>query len=143
MGEAFSVGSRVHARGLACDVIEVAPLGTQLLLRLCCVTGDRLLSYSRDFIEASGGRHSTFLELRDNADVTVARRMFPGKRRIQDLGIALSRELHMTDDAASFEPVGDLRCAGPAASGYFVLHEGRRSTSSAIAGARCLALLST
>ena len=40
MGEAFTVGSRVNARGLACDVIEVAPLGTQLLLRLRCVTGD-------------------------------------------------------------------------------------------------------
>jgi hypothetical protein len=81
---------------------------------------DRLLTYARDFIETSGGRHSTFLELRDNADVAVARRMFPGKRRIGDLGIALSRELHMTDDAASFEPLAD-----PAACGHFVLHEGK------------------
>ena len=40
MGEAFTVGSRVNARGLACEVIEVSPLGTQLLLRLRCVTGD-------------------------------------------------------------------------------------------------------
>ncbi len=40
MDEAFSVGSRVNARGLVCDVIEVAPLGTQLLLRLRCVAGD-------------------------------------------------------------------------------------------------------
>ncbi len=40
MGEAFNVGSRVNARGLACDVIEVTPLGTQLLLRLRCVAGD-------------------------------------------------------------------------------------------------------
>jgi hypothetical protein len=40
MGEAFSVGSRVNARGLICDVIEVAPLGPQLLLRLRCVAGD-------------------------------------------------------------------------------------------------------
>src|SRR5690242_3230091 len=40
MGEAFTVGSRVNARGLACEVIEVSPLGTQLLLRLRCVSGD-------------------------------------------------------------------------------------------------------
>jgi hypothetical protein len=40
MGEAFSVGSRVNARGLACDLIEVTPLGTQLLLRLRCVARD-------------------------------------------------------------------------------------------------------
>jgi hypothetical protein len=85
----------------------------------------RLLTYNRGFIEASGGRHSTFLELRDNADVAVARRMFPAKRRIGDLGIALSRELHMTDDAGSFEPVADLNCAGSQASGTFILHEGK------------------
>ncbi len=85
----------------------------------------RLLTYSHDFIEASGGRHSTLLELRDNADVAVARRMFPGERRIADLGIALSRELHMTDDAGSFEPLADPSLAHPAACGTFILHEGK------------------
>ncbi len=40
MGEAFSIGSRVSARGLACDVVEVAPLGVQTLLRLRCIGGD-------------------------------------------------------------------------------------------------------
>ena len=40
MGEGFAVGSRVSARGLAWDVIEVAPLGAQTLLRLRCAGGD-------------------------------------------------------------------------------------------------------
>ena len=40
MGEAFAVGNRVSARGLAWDVIEVAPLGAQTLLRLRCSGGD-------------------------------------------------------------------------------------------------------
>ena len=40
MGEGFAVGSRVGARGLAWDVIEVAPLGAQTLLRLRCAAGD-------------------------------------------------------------------------------------------------------
>ena len=39
MGEEFAVGSRVSARGLAWDVIEVAPLGAQTLLRLRCAGG--------------------------------------------------------------------------------------------------------
>src|SRR4249919_1067492 len=40
MGEGFAVGSRVRARGLAWDVIEVVPLGAQTLLRLRCAGGD-------------------------------------------------------------------------------------------------------
>src|SRR6516162_9611317 len=40
MGETFAAGSRVSARGLAWDVIEVAPLGAQTLLRLRCAGGD-------------------------------------------------------------------------------------------------------
>src|SRR3984957_2746642 len=40
MGEEFAVGSRVSARGLAWDVLEVAPLGAQTLLRLRCTDGD-------------------------------------------------------------------------------------------------------
>jgi superfamily II DNA or RNA helicase len=40
MGEEFAVGSRVSARGLAWDVIEVAPLGAQTLLHLRCADGD-------------------------------------------------------------------------------------------------------
>ncbi|HEY2616780.1 MAG TPA: helicase-related protein [Acetobacteraceae bacterium] len=40
MGEGFAVGSRVSARGLAWDVIEVAPLGAQTLLHLRCAGGD-------------------------------------------------------------------------------------------------------
>ena len=40
MGEEFAVGSRVSARGLAWDVVEVVPLGAQTLLRLRCAGGD-------------------------------------------------------------------------------------------------------
>ncbi len=40
MGEEFAVGSRVSARGLAWDVLEMAPLGAQTLLRLRCTDGD-------------------------------------------------------------------------------------------------------
>jgi superfamily II DNA or RNA helicase len=36
----FAVGSRVSARGLAWDVVEVAQLGAQQLLHLRCATGD-------------------------------------------------------------------------------------------------------
>jgi hypothetical protein len=50
--------------------------------------------------------------------------MFMNKRRIRDTGVVLSREIHMTDDAASFEPLisvsGNLR-----ERGYLVLHEGK------------------
>ena len=40
MDGAFGIGSRVSARGLAWNVIEVAPLGAQTLLRLRCAGGD-------------------------------------------------------------------------------------------------------
>jgi superfamily II DNA or RNA helicase len=40
MGEGFAVGSRVSARGLVWEVIEITPLGAQTLLRLRCSGGD-------------------------------------------------------------------------------------------------------
>jgi superfamily II DNA or RNA helicase len=40
MGDEFVVGSRVSARGLIWDVIEVVPLGGQTLLHLRCAGGD-------------------------------------------------------------------------------------------------------
>ena len=40
MDEAFGAGSRVSARGLEWDVIEVEPLGAQTLLHLRCIGGD-------------------------------------------------------------------------------------------------------
>ena len=40
MEETFAVGGQVGARGLTWDVVEVAPLGAQTLLRLRCITGD-------------------------------------------------------------------------------------------------------
>jgi superfamily II DNA or RNA helicase len=40
MGEQLALGSRVNARGLAWDVIDISELGAQKLLRLRCVDGD-------------------------------------------------------------------------------------------------------
>jgi superfamily II DNA or RNA helicase len=40
MGKEFAVGSRVSTRGLTWDVLAVAPLGAQTLLRLRCTDGD-------------------------------------------------------------------------------------------------------
>jgi hypothetical protein len=40
MGIEFAVGSRVGARGLAWDVVDIAQLGAQQLLRLRCAGGD-------------------------------------------------------------------------------------------------------
>jgi superfamily II DNA or RNA helicase len=40
MGEEFTAGSRVSARGLAWDVVDATPLGAQMLLRLRCIAGD-------------------------------------------------------------------------------------------------------
>jgi hypothetical protein len=92
----------------------------------------RLMEYGRDFIEMSGGAHATFLELRHSADVALAKQMFVERQRfgewIDGLGIALSRELHMTDDAHSFRLVSTIVGAGSRdlhRAGYLPLHEGK------------------
>jgi hypothetical protein len=100
----------------------------------------RWLDYDRDFIAASGGAYATLLELRDPADLALARQMFLGCRGLgqwmNDAGIALSREIHMSDDAGRFAllrslPRSDRRLIMPGAvdgvpsRGYLLLHEGK------------------
>ena len=92
----------------------------------------RLMEYGRNFIETSGGAHATFLELRHSADVALASQIFMDRQRfgewIGGLGIALSRELHMTDDAHSFRLVSTLVGSGNRdlqRAGYLPLHEGK------------------
>jgi hypothetical protein len=100
----------------------------------------RLMNYESAFIGSSGGAYATLLELRGAGDLAIARRMFKLPRRFggwaEGLGILLSREAHMTDDANRFTPVAAL--LGPALSvtnrsnaerlhreGHLVLHEGK------------------
>ena len=67
---------------------------------------NRWMKYDRDFIAASGGAYATLLELREPADLALARRMFLGQRGLgawmHDVGIVFSREIHMSDDADRF-----------------------------------------
>jgi hypothetical protein len=100
----------------------------------------RLMDYDCAFIESSGGAYATLLELQGASDLAIARRMFKLPRRFgawaEGLGILLSREAHMTDDASRFTPVAALlgpTCAATDRSnverlrrdGYLVLHEGK------------------
>ncbi len=100
----------------------------------------RLMDYDAAFIGSSGGAYATLLELRGAADLAIARRMFQLPRRFgvwaAEVGILLSREAHMTDDAGRFTPVTSLLEPGRPATdrsaverlhrdGYLVLHEGK------------------
>ena len=72
----------------------------------------RLMDYDTAFIGASGGAHTTLLELRGATDLGIARRMFRLPRPFDvwtgGLGVLLSREAHMTDDAGRFTPITAL-----------------------------------
>ncbi len=63
----------------------------------------RTMDYDMEFIALSGGPYATLLELRNPEDIVLARRMFGGHQKFRDWtgvsGIALSREIHMTDDS--------------------------------------------
>jgi hypothetical protein len=100
----------------------------------------RLLKYDPAFIASSGGEYATLLELRGAADLAIARGMFRSPCRFgawaEGIGVLLSREAHMTDDASRFTPINTL--VGPDSSaarqsvvqqlhrdGYLVLHEGK------------------
>ena len=69
----------------------------------------RRMDYDMEFIAESGGAYATLLELRDREDLTLARRMLGDRRRFGSwaaaLGISLSREIHMTDDARRFSAI--------------------------------------
>jgi hypothetical protein len=71
MVEAFAVGSRVRARGLAWDVMEVAPLGAQTLLRLRCTGGD-LRGLEWDILYPAEAIELLRAELRPDAPGTLA-----------------------------------------------------------------------
>lgn len=100
----------------------------------------RLMDYDPEFIGSSGGAHATLLELRGVGDIAIARRMFQLPQRfgvwMDGIGIFLSREAHMTDDAGRFTPVAALLGSGLSVTdrsiaerlhckGYLVLHEGK------------------
>jgi len=66
----------------------------------------RQMRYDRDFIRLSGGSCETLLELREVGDLSLVRQMFLGGESFRtwtrSRNISLSREIHMTDDAALF-----------------------------------------
>ena len=77
---------------------------------------DRLLCYDRKFIERTGGRHLTLIELQSQLDLAIAEQVFLGSSFFGDtaesLSVRLGRELNMTDDAFRFVSVhgeGDPR----------------------------------
>jgi hypothetical protein len=85
---------------------------------------DRIMRYDRDFLAATGGECETFLELRGQADLRVARHMFvdyPDTRAwLSARHVAFGREAHMTDDSHRFTPIARI-----AAGEALPLHEGK------------------
>ncbi|MEJ0015138.1 MAG: hypothetical protein WDN25_00980 [Acetobacteraceae bacterium] len=119
----------IHASSKFALVVAHRPGPTQVLRCAFYLTAfeqieesQRLLTYDRDFIRLSGGACETLLELRSAEDLVLARRMFRTRRGFAEWmgtrGIVLSREMHMTDDAGRFRPVGDAPDA-------FAVHEGK------------------
>jgi hypothetical protein len=102
-------------------------------------TGEGLLQYNRAFVEASGGEHLTFLELRSDKARDVAKACYTDARRFggmrQQSGVNVGRELNMTDDAFRFTSALQSSTAGDPrdpivavrlrAEGYVPLHEGK------------------
>ena len=82
---------------------------------------DRIMSYDRAFLTASGGEHASFLELRGAEDLRIARDLFVDRPDMKSWmaarGIVFGREAHMTDDAWRFSPAGTLDA--------LPLHEGK------------------
>ena len=105
---------------------------------------ERLMDYDIEFIAASGGAYATLLELREPRRLQLARRMLVGHQRFGEwtdrVGISLSREIHMTDDAGRFHgdaahPAGPhCRTLSNRAATICLCMKARRSTSSAIDG---------
>jgi hypothetical protein len=80
----------------------------------------KIMSYTKEFLELSGGASQTPLELRGNADLRVAQAFFAQLERLRGWclkrGIRFGNDLHMTADAGMFRPAG---------GGDLVLHEGK------------------
>ena len=100
----------------------------------------KLLDYRRELIDASGGAHSTLLELRGVDDLAITRKMFVTGQNFAAWsaarGIMLGREAHMTDDAGRFTLLSSIlprnrSAADPGAAdrlrrdGYLLVHEGK------------------
>jgi hypothetical protein len=85
---------------------------------------DRMMIYDRDFIAATGGECASFLELRGQADLRIAKHMFvnrPDMRTwIASRHVTFGREAHMTDDSYRFSPIARV-----AAGEALPLHEGK------------------
>ena len=91
----------------------------------------RVMTYTMPFLEASGGASLTPLELRGCTDLKIAEHLFSHPSRFgawcKARGIDLGRDLHMTDDAKAFQPIG---------SGRVVFMKARRSISIPTSGRR-------
>jgi hypothetical protein len=91
------------------------------------------VEYPRELIDRSGGAHATLLEFRKRSDLELAAQMFLARQRFHQwtnaLGIALSREMHMSDDASKFTALAELAelkgTENLYRNGYLVLHEGK------------------
>lgn len=78
--------------------------------------GRPALVYDLNLVRGTGGEYLSLLELRRAEDTEASRVCFSGGERFGDacarLGISLGRELHMTDDAWRFTPIGDALPTG-------------------------------
>ncbi len=90
----------------------------------------KLLNYTMAFLQASGGASLTPLELRGPSDLAIAEQLFGNPERLgawcEARGIRLGRDLHMTDDAGAFSPIGpcqSLNTSRAATSGNAVTAE--------------------
>jgi hypothetical protein len=101
---------------------------------------ERSLIYTSDFVNQTGGEYRSLLELRSSMDYQVARVCYDSTvlfgETCEQLGVRLSRELNMTDDAWRFsqtrsvlkmlEDPRDPAVAGRLLGyGFIVLHEGK------------------
>lgn len=80
----------------------------------------KIMLYDAAFLNKTGGASLTPLELRGNADLKVAETFFSQPERLKkwcmDRHIRFGCDLHMTADAAIFQPAG---------AGGLILHEGK------------------
>ena len=72
----------------------------------------RMLAYTPAFVASTSGEHLTFLELRSQGEFEIAKTCFANGEALGKIfekrGMSIGRELHMTDDAWRFTPVGEL-----------------------------------
>ncbi|MBD2694251.1 hypothetical protein [Anabaena catenula] len=98
------------------------------------------LNYTLDFVQKTGGKYLSLLELRSEKDLDVAKTCFANSESFgkvcDSLNIKLGRELHMTDDAWRFTPTSEILPEGKdprdpdvakqlLEMGYIILHEGK------------------